>query len=66
MPDKVTPERIAVLAKAARVPIPGTSPERITNATAAVILRMAEESIALPMEVEPATFVVIARKGAKR
>jgi hypothetical protein len=65
MSDKVAPERIAVLAKAARVPIPETSPKRITNATAAVILRIAQENIELPMEVEPATFVVVARTGAK-
>jgi hypothetical protein len=65
MPDKVTPERIAAFAAAARVPLPEASPQRIANATAAVILRMAEENIALPMEVEPATFIVVARKGAK-
>jgi len=66
MADKVTPERIAAIAAAARVSIPETSPPRITNATAAVILRMAEENIQLAMEVEPATFFVVAREGAKK
>jgi hypothetical protein len=66
MTDKITPERIAALAKAARVPLPETSPERITNATAAVILRMAEEKLALDLGVEPATYLVVAREGAKR
>ncbi len=66
MTDKVTPERVAAFAAAARVPIPQTSPPRITNAVASVILRMADENIQLPLEVEPASFVIVARQGAKR
>jgi len=66
MADKVTPERIAALAAAARVPIPETSQPRIANATAAVILRMAQENLALDLQVEPATYLVVAREGAKK
>jgi hypothetical protein len=66
MSDKVTPERITALAKAARVPIPEASPPRIANATAAVILRMADEKLALDLGVEPATYLVVAREGARR
>jgi hypothetical protein len=65
MNDKVTPERIARMAAAARVTLPENSPARIAKAIAPIVARMDAENIQLPLEIEPATFVVIARKGAK-
>jgi hypothetical protein len=65
MNDKVTPERVAKMAAAARVPLPENSPARIAKAIAPIVARMDAENIQLPLEIEPATFVAIARKGAK-
>ena len=64
--DKVTPERIAAFAAAARVPIPEASPARIAKAVKPAIERMAAENLQLPLEIEPASYVAIARRGAKR
>lgn len=66
MTDKVTPERIAMFAAAARVPIPDTAPARIAKAVSPAVARMTAENIQLQLEIEPASFVAIARKGAKR
>ncbi len=62
----VTPERIAIMAAAARVPLPDGSPARIAKAVAPVLARMAQDDIAITFEVEPATYEMIARRGAKR
>ena len=66
MSDKVTPERIAKIAAAARVPLPEGSPARIAKAVSPIIARMDAENIQLQLEIEPSTFVAIARKGARR
>jgi hypothetical protein len=66
MTDKVTPERIAIFAAAARVPIPDGSSARIAKAVSPTVARMSTENIQLQLEIEPAAFVTIARKGAKR
>lgn len=66
MSDTVTPERIKIFAEAARVPLPDSSPARIAKAATAVVSRLNRENIQLPLEVEPATYVVVAHKGAKR
>jgi hypothetical protein len=61
----VTPERIAMMAAAARVPLPDGSAERIAKAVAPVAARMAQDDIAIAFEVEPSTYEMIARRGAK-
>jgi hypothetical protein len=66
MSDKVTPERVKVFAAAARVPLPESSPARIANAVTPVVSRLSRENIALALEIEPATYFVVARDGAKR
>ncbi len=66
MVEKVTPERISVMAQAARVPLPEGSPARIAKALTPVVARMAQDDIAVTFETEPATYVAVARKGAKR
>jgi hypothetical protein len=66
MADKVTPERIATFAAAARVPIQDGAAARIAKAVSPTVARISEQNIQLPLEIEPASFVVIARKGAKR
>ena len=62
----VIAERIAIMAAAARVPLPDGSPARIAKAVAPVLARMAQDDIAITFEVEPATYEMIARRGAKR
>jgi hypothetical protein len=65
MSEKVTPERVAMLAAAARVPLRSDAATRIANAVTPAVARFGEEKIALKLEIEPATYVVIARGGAK-
>jgi hypothetical protein len=66
MSDKVTPERIAIMAAAARVPLPESSSARIAKAVAPVAARMAQDDIAISFETEPASYVAVARQGANR
>ena len=61
MPD-VDPERIRVLAEAARIPLRAESPERIARAVTPTVTRFAAENLAIPLETEPATFVVVQRR----
>jgi hypothetical protein len=62
---EVTAERVAMMAKAARIPLPDGSSERIAKAVTPVVARMARDDIAIAFEVEPATYTMIARRGAK-
>jgi hypothetical protein len=63
MPEDVTPERVAAIATAARVPLDQTAATRVARAVNPTVTRFAAEKIALPLEVEPATFAVVARGG---
>ena len=65
MPD-VSPERIAALAAAARVPLAEDAPARIARAGTPTVKRYAAENIAIPLETEPSSFVVAQRKDASR
>ena len=66
MPDDVKPERIVALAAAARVPLAEGAAARIAGAVTPTITRYAAENIALPLETEPSTFVVVQYKDARR
>jgi hypothetical protein len=63
MPDAVTPERVAAIAAAARVPLDQTSSARVANAVNPTVTCFAAQKIVLPLEVEPATYAVVARQG---
>jgi hypothetical protein len=63
MPDEVTPGRVAAIAAAARVPLEQTSAVRVANAVNPTVTRFTAQKIALPLEVEPATYAVVARQG---
>jgi hypothetical protein len=63
MPEDVTPERVAAIATAARVPLDETAATRVARAVNPTVTRFTAEEIALPLEVEPATFAVVARRG---
>jgi hypothetical protein len=66
MPDEVTPERVAAIAAAARVPLDQTVAARVARAVNPTVTRFAAEKLALPLEVEPATYAVVARQGIKK
>ena len=60
MPDEVAPERVAAIATAARVPLEQTSAARVAKAVNPTVKRFAAQMIALPLEVEPATYAIVA------
>ena len=63
MPD-VSPERIAALAAAARVPLSNDAPGRIARAVTPTVTRYAAENIAIPFETEPSSFIVVQRRAS--
>jgi hypothetical protein len=63
MPE-ISPERIAALAAAARVPISDDAPARIARAVTPTVTRYAAENIAIPLETEPSSFLAVQRKDA--
>jgi hypothetical protein len=63
MPEDVTPERVAAIATAARVPLDQTAAARVARAVNPTVARFTAEKIALPLEIEPATFAVVAHRG---
>jgi hypothetical protein len=65
MPD-VSPERIAALAAAARVPLAEQGPARIAHAVTPTVTRYAAENIAIPLETEPSSFVIVQQRDSAR
>ena len=65
MPKEVSPDRIAALAAAARIPLPKDAAARIARTATNPVKRLAAANIALDIEVEPATFVFVQRKDAQ-
>jgi hypothetical protein len=63
MSERVTAERVKAFASAARVPIDDDAAARAARAVDATVRRMDELDLQLPLEIEPASFVAIARKG---
>lgn len=66
MGERVTAERVKIFAAAARVPIQDDAAARAARAVEPTVRRMAELDLQLPLETEPASFVAIARSGARR
>jgi hypothetical protein len=65
MPDDVTPERVAVMAAAARVPLNAETCARVARAVGPTAARFAGVDLALTFEVEPSTYTAIARREIK-
>ena len=63
MSERVTAGRVKAFAAAARVPIEDDAAARAANAADPTVRRMDELALQLPLEIEPASFVAIARKG---
>jgi hypothetical protein len=65
MAKDVSPERVVTNAAAARIPLPRDGAARIARAVTMPVTRFAAAKIALDIEVEPATFVLMQRKDAQ-
>jgi len=63
MSERVTAERVKAFAAAARVPIEDDAAARAARAVDPTVRRMDELALQLPLEIEPASFVAIARNG---
>lgn len=63
MSERVTAERVKAFAAAARVPIEDDAAARAAKAVDPTVRRLDEVALQLPMELEPASFVAIARQG---
>jgi hypothetical protein len=61
MPDDSLADRIRLNAAAARVALGEDAPARIARAVTPTITRLTQESLAIPMEMEPSTFAVVQR-----
>jgi hypothetical protein len=66
MSDEVTPERVAIMAAAGRVRLSPESCARVAGAIGPVVARVAAENLAMPLEIEPASFTAIARREIGR
>ena len=65
MPKEVSPERVAAIAAAARIPLTRKGAERIARTVTMPVSRFAAAKTALDIEVEPATFIAVQRKDAQ-
>jgi hypothetical protein len=65
MPD-VSPERIRIIAGAARIPIAPESAERVAAAVTPAVDRISEANLALPLEIEPASFMAVQQRETGR
>jgi hypothetical protein len=66
MSDEVTPERILAIAASARFPLDAATAARVARAVNPTVARFTKQRIDLALEVEPATFTVVARKEIGR
>ena len=66
MPEQVSPERIAALAAAARVPLAEGAAARIAGAVTPTVTRYTAENVAMPLETEPSSFLIVQMKDATR
>jgi hypothetical protein len=63
---EVSPERIKVIAGAARIALEPGSAERIVRATSVPVQRIASANIEVPLEVEPSSFLVMQQSELRR
>ena len=64
--SEVSPERVAALAAAARVPLANGAAARIAGAVTPTVTRYVAENIAIPLEIEPSSFLVVQHRDAGR
>ena len=61
----VTPERVAALAAAARIPLAEGAAARIAGAVTPTVKRYAAENLAIPLETEPSSFLVVQKDAGR-
>jgi hypothetical protein len=66
MADDIDPQRVRMIAEAARVPLGPDAPARIARAVAPTATRFAAAKLALAFETEPSTYVVVQRREIER
>ena len=66
MPDDINPERVRLIAEAARVPLRPEASARIARSVGPTAQRFAAEKVAVSFETEPSTFVVVQRREIDR
>jgi len=66
MANELTTERVAILAAAARVQLDAATAARVARAVSPTVGRFSAPDIVVPFEVEPATFVVVQHRDARR
>jgi hypothetical protein len=66
MSSEVGPDRVAAIAAAARIPLAPQDAERIARAATPTASRFAAAKVDVPLETEPASFVVVQRREIAR
>ena len=64
--ETLTAEGVAAMAAASGVVLDEAAAARVARTVGPTAARFAQPDIAVPFETEPATFLVVARKGAHR
>ncbi len=64
--ETLTADGVAAMAAASGVVLDEAAAARVARTVAPTATRFAQPDIAVPFETEPATFLVVARKGARR
>jgi hypothetical protein len=62
MPDEISSDRVLANGRAARVPLKPEDAARIARAVRPVVARLAAAEIELPLEIEPASFLMVQRR----
>ena len=62
MPDEISSDRVLANSRAARVPLKPEDAARIARAVGPVVARLAAAEIELPLEIEPASFLMVQRR----
>jgi hypothetical protein len=66
MADDVDPERVRIIAEAARIPLGEEAQRRVARAVTPLVKRFGEEKLTIPLEVEPSTFLIVQKRELKR
>jgi ABC-type ATPase with predicted acetyltransferase domain len=66
MANELTAERVAVLAAAARVHLDTATAARVARTVSPTVGQFSTPDIVVPFEIEPATFVVVQHRDARR
>jgi hypothetical protein len=65
MPD-VTPDRVAAIAAAARIPLEPASAARVADAVSPAVNRIAATGLEMPFETEPSSFMAVQQQELQR